>query len=99
MQERINRLYGWINCQDNFEVKDIGRQLLGIIEEQEKRINILEGTKNTEDVHIKVCKQMLNYCAMSCEKVKYKTISEIENKLEFFFDKEVIDEAVNQITQ
>ena len=51
------------------------------------------------DYEIELCKQMLNYCAMSCEKVKYKTFSEIENKLEFFFDKEVIDEAVNQITQ
>lgn len=45
MKERITRLYSWINAQDSFEVKDIGRQLLSLIEEQERRITLLEGVK------------------------------------------------------
>ena len=50
MQECINRLYGWINCQDNFEIRDIGRQLLEIIEKQEKRIVMLEAALYAEEI-------------------------------------------------
>lgn len=51
MKERIMCLRSWINAQDSFEVKDIGRQLLSLIEEQEKRITLLEGAKNTEQAN------------------------------------------------
>jgi len=50
MKERITRLYSWINAQDSFEVKDIGMQLLSLIEEQERRLTLLEGAKNTEQL-------------------------------------------------
>lgn len=52
MQERINRLYSWIGAQDSLELRDIGKQLLSIIEEQEKRICLLEGRENTVDMCI-----------------------------------------------
>ena len=51
MKERITRLYSWINAQDSFEVKDIGTQLLSLIEEQERKITLLEGAKNTEQAN------------------------------------------------
>ena len=63
MKERITRLYSWINAQDSFEVKDIGMQLLSLIEEQERRITSLEGAKNTEQANqpdaVAQVKQML----------------------------------------
>ena len=52
MQERINRLYSWIGAQESCELRDVGKQLLSIIEEQEKRICLLEGNENTVNMCI-----------------------------------------------
>lgn len=50
------------------------------------------------EYEVELCRKMLNYCAMSCNKVENKTFSEIRERLEFLFDKEVIEQAIERLT-
>ena len=52
MQKRIDILYSWISVLESRELRYVGKQLLSLIEEQEKRICLLEGRENTVDMCI-----------------------------------------------
>ena len=43
---------------------------------------------------LRLCVEMLSFCTFSCETTQDMTSSEIKDKLAFFFDREIVEQAV-----
>lgn len=50
------------------------------------------------EYEIELCIKLISYSFWSCEKTKNKKLYEIREYIENFFDKEIIDEAMERLT-